>query len=103
MSLQTLNISGREAERPGFWERRFGTGHIKREFDRIQSGNAEEIGAAASRLRYVWPLVDADPLARAYYRGSEAERRSDRMRALAAAYEELIGKDIGEGNRADLD
>jgi hypothetical protein len=77
--------------------------HIKRELDRIQSGNAEEIGAAASRLRYVWPLVDAEPLASQYYRGSEAERRSDRVRALAAAYEELSGKDITKENRSGLD
>jgi MFS family permease len=68
--------------------------HIKRELDRILSGNAEEIGAAVSRLRYVRLLVDAEPLAREYYRGSAAERRSDRMRALAAAVEELSGKNI---------
>lgn len=77
--------------------------HINRELDRIQSGNAEEIGSGVSRLRYVCPLIDAEPLAREYYRGSDAERRSDRMRALAAAYEELSGKDIAKENRSALD
>jgi len=77
--------------------------HIKRDLDRIQSGSAGEIRAATARLRYVKPLIDADPLARQYYRGLKAERWSDRGRALAAAYEELSGKDIGKANRLAFD
>lgn len=72
--------------------------HIKREFDRMQTGNAEEIRAAASRLWYVKPLIDVSPLAIQYHRPSGEGLGPERAQALAEAYRELSGKDI-EKNR----
>lgn len=67
--------------------------HIKRELDRIQSGNSEEIRAAASRLSYVRPLIDVSPLAVQYHRLSD-KTESGRRQALAEAYRDLSGKNI---------
>lgn len=66
---------------------------INRSISRLLRGNETTIRWETTKLRFVWPLADFDPIASQYLSVSE-ESDSSRKNELKVAYEKLTGEQI---------
>lgn len=64
----------------------------------VARADAETVRRAGAKLRYVYPLVNLDPVSLRYHSGSDpGEKNSTRMKELAELYNAVTGEDIESG------
>ncbi|MET0752882.1 MAG: hypothetical protein ABWZ66_05895 [Pyrinomonadaceae bacterium] len=62
--------------------------------DEIKDGDIRTIRAKTQTLKYFAPLVNADFLAKRYFRSPSAGGETEEMRVIQEAYRELTGEDV---------
>lgn len=67
---------------------------IKKISDEIKDGDVRTIREKTRTLKYFAPLVNADFLAKRYFRSLSADGETEEMRVIQEAYRELTGEDV---------